>query len=218
MTAEKTISRLLLYRRLLDQRLGEGERWAHSQDIAFHAGVHAAQVRRDLMAVGHTGTPAHGYDIARLIQALGGYLDAPECQSAALVGIGKLGSAILAYFVNRSSAFRILAAFDRDPRRTDRSLHGCPCYGMDRMPEILGEHRILMAILAVPAGSAQTVGEAVVEAGVRGIVNFAPVPLHLDPPVFVENMDITTTLEKVAFFARNPKPAPPEPCLTGDPT
>lgn len=209
MTAEKTVSRLLLYRHLLARLLGEGGRWVHSQDIADQAGVHAVQVRRDLMVIGYTGTPAHGYDIALLFKALGRYLDAPDCQNAVLVGIGRLGSAILAYFHQRLSPFRIVAAFDRNPRRVSRSLFGCPCHPLDRMHDVIREHQIRVALLAVPAGAAQSAADAAIGAGVLGLINFAPIHLHVAPEVFVENMDITATLEKVAFFARTPRCAPP---------
>jgi redox-sensing transcriptional repressor len=137
-----------------------------------------------------------------LFKALGRFLDAPDCQNAALVGIGRLGSAILAYFLHRSIQFKILAAFDRDPRRTTHPLFECPCHPLDRMQDVIQEQQIRIAILAVPAGAVQAAADSVVTAGVRGIVNFAPVPLHVSPDVFVENMDITATLEKVAFFAQ----------------
>lgn len=207
MHAEKTVARLLLYRNLLARRIGKGERWIHSQEIAAQAGVHAVQVRRDLMAIGTTGTPARGYDIARLFKALGRFLHTPDFQSAALVGVGRLGSAILAYFQQHASPFRIEVAFDRDSRRVDRSLYGCPCYSMEEMPGILRKRQIRIALLAVPAGAAQAAADALLAAGVRGLVNFAPIPLHTGPDVFVESMDITATLEKVAFFARAEQPA-----------
>lgn len=201
MTPERTVTRLILYRRLLNRMLGEGARWVHSQELARMAGGTAAQVRRDLMGVGCTGTPIHGYSVSELVRALGRYLDAPDGRSAALIGIGRLGSAILAYFHHRLLRFEIRAAFDQDARKTGRTLHGCPCHPVDQLARVLETEHIRVAILTVPGGAAQDVADRLVAVGIRGIVNFTPVPVHVRPDVFVESIDITTTLEKVAFFA-----------------
>ena len=120
----------------------------------------------------------------------------------ALVGVGNLGRAILAYFTGRRPNLAIVAAFDRDEHRVNRVIHGCRCYPADKLEETLAEQEIRTAIIAVPAGEAQKVADRLVRGGVRGILNFAPTPLRVPPAVFVQEMDITTSLEKVAFFAR----------------
>jgi redox-sensing transcriptional repressor len=202
MPSPKTIGRLSLYRRLLYSLVESGTENVHSHQLAALAEVTAAQVRRDLMAVGCPGTPRLGYNVRRLIGAIGGLLDAPKKQEVALVGIGNLGRAILAYFPGRRPNLEIVAAFDTDPAKVNRTLHGCRCYPVEKLHEVVRDKNLRVAIVAVPASEAQQIANLLVRAGVRGIVNFAPVPLHAPPHVYVDSMDMTMSLEKVAFFAR----------------
>ncbi|MCX5772692.1 MAG: redox-sensing transcriptional repressor Rex, partial [Candidatus Hydrogenedentes bacterium] len=116
----KTIGRLSLYRRVLYGLLADGERSVYSHQLAGFVGGTAAQVRRDVMAVGYTGSPTRGYDITELTRAIGNYLDAAQGQSVALVGVGNLGKAILSYFAGRRPRLSIEAAFDTDPAKVNR--------------------------------------------------------------------------------------------------
>ena len=173
-----------------------------SHDLAAESGATAAQVRRDVMAVGYSGSPTKGYEIAELAASIARFLDGECSQSVALIGVGNLGRAILAYFSGRRPNLAIVAAFDRDEHRVNRVIHGCRCYPVDVLQEKVAEVGIRTAIIAVPAGEAQTVADRLVRSGVRGILNFAPTHLRVPPNVFVQEIDITTSLEKVAFFAR----------------
>ncbi len=201
--SEKTIGRLSLYRRLLDEMRDEGVLHAYSHQLGALAAVSAAQVRRDLMVIGYSGSPSKGYDVAQLSQSITAFLDAPVKQGIALVGLGNLGRAILSYFTGRRPNLAIVASFDNDTRKVNRFIHGCPCYPADQMVHVIEEMGISTSIIAVPAASAQAVADQLVRAGVKSIVNFAPTPLRVPQHVYVEETDITTTLEKVAYFARN---------------
>lgn len=172
------------------------------------AGVTAAQVRRDMMAVGYSGSPTRGYDVRALADSIGDFLDAPEGQGVALVGIGNLGRAIMAYFTGRRPRLSIIAAFDNDPTKIDRVIHGCRCYAFSELPEVVRSNKISIAILSVPSGEAQNVADVLVRAGVTGILNFAPMPVRVPPGVYVEDIDMTMSLEKVAFFARQGRSNP----------
>jgi redox-sensing transcriptional repressor len=200
--SEKTIGRLSLYRRLLSSLQSDAVSHVHSHQLAALAGGTAAQVRRDMMAVGYTGSPKTGYDVCELAQSIAEFLDAPQGQGVALIGVGNLGRAILAYFSGRRPHLSILAAFDADAYKVNRVIHGCHCYPMQEMPEIIAAQNIRTAILAVPAAEAQTVAQTLVRAGVRGILNFAPMRLRLPKDVYVEDIDMTMSLEKVAYFSR----------------
>jgi len=191
----------VVYRRLLNDLKAQGVASVHSQRLAELARGTAAQVRRDLMGLGQYGTPTHGYDVVRLLEGLREYLDSPKTQGIALVGIGHLGQAILSYFAGRRPRLAIQVAFDKAPARIDCTLHHCPCHSIDRLEAVLHEMNLKLAIVAVPAESAQEITDRLVKAGVRGLVNFAPAPLKTPENVFVENIDITTSIEKVAFFA-----------------
>ncbi len=162
----------------------------------------AAQVRRDIMAIGYTGMPTRGYSASGLVDAITRFLDAPSPQAVAIAGVGNLGRAILAYFVGRHPQLTLVAAFDVDAAKVGRVIQGCRCYPIDEVEERVREHDIRVAILTVPAGAAQGVADAFVRAGVTGLVNFAPVPLRVPAHVYVEHIDMTRSLEKVAYFAR----------------
>ncbi len=198
----KTVGRLSLYRRLLGSLMAGGVRNVYSHELAKMAGVTAAQVRRDMMAVGYSGSPTRGYDVRALSDSIGDFLDTPEGQGVALVGIGNLGRAIMAYFTGRRPRLSIIAAFDTDPAKVSRVVLGCRCYAFAELTEVVRRHGIHLAIVTVPSGEAQTVADALVRAGVTGILNFAPVPLRVPPGVYVEDIDMAMSLEKVAFFAR----------------
>ena len=199
---ERTVGRLSLYRRLLERQRGASEGFVYSHELARMACVTPAQVRRDLMAIGYSGSPNKGYRISDLVESVGSVLDGRNVQKVALVGVGNLGRAILAYFSGRRPSLRITAAFDTDSRKTGRVIGGCRCHGMESLADTVDEEGISVGVVCVPAEAAQEAADRLVEAGVRGILNFAPVPLRVPSYVYLENRDMTTSLEKVAYFAR----------------
>ena len=203
MIASKTIARLSLYRRAVHELLGEGREYVYSHEIAGLCGLTAAQVRRDLMPTGFTGSPNKGYSVAGLLQSIGRLLDDPEEERVALVGVGNMGRAILAYFTGRRPNLSIVAAFDQDPAQVKRVIQGCRCHPMEELEGVVRERGVKVAILAIPAKSAQSIAEQLVSAGVRGILNFAPISLRLPPEVYVEYLDVAISLERVAYFARH---------------
>lgn len=200
--SEPQVSRLSLYRRQLQARPLASPATIHSHALAALCGTSAAHVRRDLMTIGFNGSPARGYDVEQLIGAIGRELDDPDGQRAALVGVGQLGRALLDYFTTRRPNLRVAAAFDVDPAKTGRVIHGCRVWPLDDLAEVVREQGITVGVLTVPAEAVQEVAERIVAAGVVGFLNFAPVPLRLPARTFVEEMDITTSMERVAYFAR----------------
>lgn len=202
LVSDKTIGRLSLYRRLLTGLLAEGELSIFSHQLARLAGGTAAQVRRDVMATGYTGSPTKGYDTAELIESIGSFLDDPEGTGAALVGVGNLGRAIMAYFAGRRPKLTITAAFDSDPAKTNRVIHGYRCYPTEELASVVKEQGIQVGIIAVPTAAAQETADLMTEAGITGILNFAPSRLRVRPSVYVEDIDMTMALEKAAYFGR----------------
>jgi redox-sensing transcriptional repressor len=190
------------YRRLLVSLRATGVESIYSHQLARHAVVSAAQVRRDLMVIGYSGSPNKGYDVEACIESIGSFLDGASRQEVALVGVGNLGHAVLSHFAAESSSVTIVAAFDVAPELTDTSIHGCRCFDVSRLGELVRDLSIEIAILTVPGEAAQATAEALVHAGVKSIISFAPVPLHLPNDIFVEYMDITSALESAAYFAR----------------
>lgn len=203
MISDKTIGRLSQYRRLIADLLVDDERFVFSHKLAEMAGGTAAQVRRDVMAIGYSGSPTKGYDLAGLAESIDNFLDAPEGTRAVLVGMGNLGRAITAYFTGRRPKLSIVAAFDNDSYRTGRVIHGCRCYPVEDIAKIVGDLDVRVGILTVPQRVAQPMADMLVQAGVSGILNFAPTRLRVPPRVYVEYIDMTTALEKVSYFGRN---------------
>jgi redox-sensing transcriptional repressor len=201
--SNKTIGRLSLYRRALYELFQKNVKNVFSHQLASSSGVTPAQLRRDLMSVRNIGSPQHGYSVEGLIESISNLLDASEPQLVGLVGAGNLGRAIIAYFAGRRPKLQIVAAFDKDPNKTHRLMHGCKCYPIEELPTVFSEKGITIGIITVPAEEAQGIAELLVRAGAKGIMNFAPSALRLPREIHVENMDVTTSLEKLAYFARN---------------
>jgi redox-sensing transcriptional repressor len=190
------------YRRLLQALQADGLESIYSHQLARHAVVSAAQVRRDLMVIGYSGSPNRGYDVAACIDSISHFLDGAVRQEIALVGVGNLGRAVLAHFAEKSPSVAIVAAFDVDPALTDTVVHGVRCLDAGLMEALLRDLGIQIAVLTVPGKAAQQTGETLVRAGVKSIISFAPTPLALPNDIFVEYMDITAALESAAYFAR----------------
>lgn len=205
MTPEKTVERLSLYRRLAEEMLRDGKVAVFSHQLAEMAGVTSSQVRRDFMFIGTQGRANTGYNTKELKAGIDQFLVSHEPDGVALVGIGNLGRAVLAFFHGRRPNLIIKACFDKDPDKIGRIIHGCRVYSIEDMASVLLSEKINIAIIAVPRAFAQETAEKLIQAGVNGIVNFAPVPLNVPGNVYVDNVDFTMSLEKVAHFARKQK-------------
>jgi redox-sensing transcriptional repressor len=206
----KTVARLSLYRRLLTDLGRSGTQNVYSHQLAHLAGVSAAQVRRDFMVIGYSGSPNRGYQIDTCLASIDSFLDGTTRQDMALIGLGRLGRAVLAHFAGRRPLLRITAGFDTDPVVVGTYVEGCPVYDVADLERVVAEKGIRIAILAVPPEHAQTLAESLVRAGVRSIVDFTATPLRVPDEVYVHYMDITSALESAAFFARQEVAGEPE--------
>jgi redox-sensing transcriptional repressor len=200
--SEKTIGRLSAYRRLLYRSSLATQANVYSYQIAAVSGATPAQVRRDLMAVGYSGSPNKGYRVQDLVASIGEFLDNPEGENVCLIGVGNLGRAILSFFSGRRPKLAIVAAFDIAFGKVNRTVHGCRCYPLEDLPVIVKRENIHVGIISAPADAAQSVADMLVEAGVCGMLNFAPIALRVPAGVYSEDIDMTVSLEKVAYFAR----------------
>lgn len=198
----RTIGRLTHYWRALRDLEAQGQTHAYSHLLAAKARVTAAQVRRDIMVLGYSGTPARGYEVRRLIECIETYVFPASEQRAAIAGVGNIGLALLKFFTGRRPNLRIAASFEANPEKFDRLIYGCRCHSIDRAGEVIRQEGISVGIIAVPDGEAQYVADAFVGAGIRGILNFARTPLRVPDGVYVENIDLAMSLDRVAFFAR----------------
>ena len=164
--------------------------------------ITAVQVRRDIMFIGYSSVQRKGYDVQDLINVIGNILDADQGLNVAVVGIGNLGRAVTHYFMGKRSKLNIVAAFDTDPNKTDRVISGVRCYNIQKLNEIVQEMGISIAILTVPSDVAVDVTEKLIVANIRGILNFTSVVLNVPTNVYLEQYDMITSLEKVAYFVK----------------
>ncbi len=197
-----TLERLVVYQRLLRHLGQKGGSHVFSYQLARLAHNSPVQVRRDLMLVGCTGSSARGYDINDLSKDIDQTLARDEIRNVALAGVGDLGRAIITYCRSTNPHLPVVAAFDNDETRVGRVISGCRCRHVRDMAQVLREKNVVLGLLAVPADAAQEVALQMVAGGVRGIVNFTPVPLRLPADIVVEDMDITMKLEKTAFLCQ----------------
>ena len=198
----KTVERLSQYRRALLLILSEEKRHVFSHEIAQMLHITPVQVRRDLMLIGYSGNLRKGYDIKELIELIGRIIDTEKGQKVAVVGLGNLGKAFISYFKGKRSKLTISAAFDINPDKINRVYDGVPCYHVDLIGEIIRKENISIGIITVPSEQAPVIAENLVQAGVKGILNYTPKALNVSPYVYLEEYDMITSLEKVAFFAK----------------
>jgi len=199
---EKTVERLSEYRRTLYNCLDQGKTHIYSHELAQIHHITAVQVRRDIMFIGYSSMQRKGYDVQELIEVIGNIIDSDEGLNVAIIGIGNLGRAITHYFMGKRSKLNIVAAFDVDPTKIDRVISGVKCYSLQSFPEKVRKMDISIALLTVPADAAVETTEKIVLGGISGILNFTTVPLNVPSNVYLEEYDMITSLEKVAYFVK----------------
>ncbi len=154
------------------------------------------------MLIGYTGSLRQGYDARELIDLIGKIIDTREGQKVAVVGIGNLGRAIMGYFAGKRTKLSIVAAFDSNPDKVDKIYAGVHCYSSDQMIDIIRKENISIAVISVPGDVAVKVAEELVLAGIKGILNFSPKALNVPEHVYLQEYDMITMLEKIAYFAK----------------
>ncbi len=198
----KTVYRLSIYMRCLQRLLDNGIKMVSSDALAGAAGVKSPQLRKDLTHFGQFGTRGLGYDVEQLIQMITNLLGTNHLQPVVLVGVGNLGMALLSYRGFEKEGFGVVAAFDLvvDEKRDKRVKQ--PILHMDQLAEFVADRVVRMAILCVPPEEAQDVVNKLVEAGVTGIMNFAPTVLQVPDDVMVNNVNLAIELENLSYFVQ----------------
>ncbi|MDK2977558.1 MAG: redox-sensing transcriptional repressor [Bacteroidales bacterium] len=199
---EKTIGRLSEYRRTLLNCLAKGKTHIYSHELASLHNITPVQVRRDIMLIGYSTTLKKGYDVKALIDVIGDIIDTEDGLNAAVIGIGNLGKAITAYFNGKRSKLRIVATFDVNPDKTNRVISGVKCYAMADFEKMVKDLDISIGILTVPPEEAAQVTERLIMSGIKGILNYTSTSLNVSPNVYLEEYDMITSIEKVAYFVK----------------
>lgn len=199
---EKTIERLSEYRRTLLKYHRQGVTHIFSHVLAGIHGITAVQVRRDLMLIGFSSDTKKGYDVSDLIDFINNILYGEDTTNIAVIGMGHLGQAITKYFNSKQLKLKIIAAFDTDPNKAGHTIDDIPCYDMSRFEEVMESLDISIVILSLPTKAATELVVPIINAGIKGVLNFTSAPLNFPQGIVVENYDITTILEKVAYFVK----------------
>ncbi len=193
------VTRLSLYLRHLEHLHAAGTRTVSSGELGRACGTTAAQVRKDFAYFGQFGRRGLGYDVATLSRALRRILGTQKVRGAALVGVGNLGSALLAYGGFAERGFQIALAFDRDRRKVGRKVGGVEVLPESAFAQRIAATGTVLGIVAVGASAAQEVADMMVAAGIRGILNFAPIELAVPADVAVYSVDLAVALEQISY-------------------
>ena len=179
--------------------LEEGQKSISSHNLSDLLGINAWQIRKDFSYFGAFGTPGVGYDIEKLVKQVKKILKLKEAKKAALIGVGNLGSAVMAYAGFGIYGFNIAAAFDISPKKIGRKVNNIRIENASNL-QTLQKRRINIAIIAVPRESAQKTADTLVKVGVRGILNFSPCHITVPKKVKVITIDIAMDLARLPYY------------------
>ncbi|HEY9113242.1 MAG TPA: redox-sensing transcriptional repressor Rex [Bacteroidales bacterium] len=198
----KTIERLSQYRRALLLCLSTGQTHIFSHEIAKIQHITSVQVRRDLMLIGYSGTLRKGYNIQELINLIGNIIDKQEGINVAIIGMGNLGRALIKYLSGKRHKLEIVAGFDNNPEKIGKLMNGVMCYDSKNLAEVIRNENIKIGIITVPESQTVETANNLVKAGIKGILNYTPKPINVPDNVYLEEYDMITTLEKIAFYVK----------------
>jgi len=200
---EKTVERLSVYRRTLLECLTKGKTHIYSHELARLHNITAVQVRRDLMLIGYSSMKKKGYDARELIEVISKLLDHKNGLNVIVIGMGNLGRAVTTYFTGKRPKLNIVATFDVDSNKTNRVISGVNCYHIKDLKDMIKTNKISIAIITSPPETTATIAESLVAAGIKGILNFTTTPVNVPESVFLEEFDMITSIEKVAYFVKD---------------
>lgn len=194
------VGRLPVYLRALSRMAQDGQQITSSKELGERLGISSAQIRKDLSHFGEFGKQGTGYQIQFLVEQIQRILKVESEWAVALVGLGDLGRALAHYkgFANRG--FRITAIFDNDPKKIGADTNGLTVIDSAHIIAEIGARGLRVAMLAVPAEQAQEVANQLVEAGIKGILNYAPINLTVPKEVRVQYIDPVTHLQRMTFY------------------
>ncbi|HWE57897.1 MAG TPA: redox-sensing transcriptional repressor Rex [Acidimicrobiales bacterium] len=196
---EATVTRLPLYLRVLGEQAGRVQTLS-SEELAARAGVNAAQVRKDLSYLGSYGTRGVGYDVAYLVREINRRLGLDGERRVAIVGAGNLGQALASYGGFPARGFHVVAAFDADPAKVGTFVGATQVQHVSILAEVLAVKGADIAVITTPAPAAQQVADALVAAGVRSILNFAPTGIVVPADVALRQVDLGIELQILSFY------------------
>jgi redox-sensing transcriptional repressor len=197
---EPVVGRLPRYLRAFAEFEREERSTVSSSDLSGATGISSSQVRKDLAVLGSFGRRGIGYGVKTLDSKMREILGLNRARKLALVGVGRLGMALLQYAGFHKAGFKIDAAFDQDPSKIGWELEGVRIWPAQSLRTVVRDRKLEIGVVAVPASQAQAVADALVDAGVKAILNFAPCLLNVPKSVLVRGVDLSSELEHLTYF------------------
>ena len=201
--ADSTVRRLSLYLRFLEESTNRGLVTISSDELARRGGTTSAQVRKDLSFFGSFGKRGLGYSVPELTESLREILGLRRDWQVIIVGAGKIGTALAQYRGFRQRGFRVTAVYDRDPKKIGTRWDTLTVRDMAELERDIQKEHPEIAVLTTPAEEAQVVVDRLVSAGVRALLNFAPIQLQVPPDVTLKNVNMAMELEGLSFALTN---------------
>lgn len=203
--SELTTNRLSVYLRCLNELAAAGERTVSSDGLAKRFHLNSAQIRKDLAYFGEFGVRGVGYYVDDLRSQLTKILGLDKRHNVAIVGAGRLGTALADYYGFAQANFSVVALFDADPHKIGEKVGDIEIFDIKIFAEIAKRFKIEVAVIAVPAPFAQGVLDRIAEAGITAVMNFAPVPLQAGEGIKLKTVDLTISLESLSYFLAKPE-------------
>lgn len=203
---EVVINRLPVYARALAELAANGETVVSSQALGELLDVTPAQIRKDLSYFGRFGKQGRGYNVHGLLTKLREILGIDRRWRVCLIGVGRLGQAIAEYGGFGPQGFDIVAAFDANPHVVGKTVGGVEVRHSDQLDGFLQANRVDIGIVAVPASEAQKVVDRLVAAGIRAILNYAPITAHVPRDITIRHIDPVLSMQSMTFYIKRPDP------------
>ena len=200
---QATAKRLPLYYRFLKNLHTSGKQRVSSAELSEAVKVDSATIRRDFSYFGALGKKGYGYNVNYLLSFFSKTLDQDELTKVALIGVGNLGTAFLHYNFLKNNNTKIEMAFDVDESKVGTKIGDINIYDMDNMEEIIKNEGVTVAILTVPSAAAQSITDRLVNADVKGILNFTPALLNVPPAIRVHHIDLAVELQSLVYFLKH---------------
>ena len=202
--SELTTNRLSVYLRCLAELSAAGEKTVSSDKLAKKFHLNSAQIRKDLANFGEFGVRGVGYYIASLRDHLTKILGLDKEHRVCIIGAGRLGTALADYYGFKKANFTVAALFDSDAKKIGKKVGGVAIFDIKNFASAVKRDKIEVAVIAVPAEFAPAALERVVKAGIKAVMNFAPVPLKASGDMKLKTIDLTTSLESLSYFLAQP--------------
>lgn len=200
---QATAKRLPLYYRFLSNLHASGKQRVSSAELSEAVKVDSATIRRDFSYFGALGKKGYGYNVSYLLSFFRKTLDQDELTKVALIGVGNLGTAFLNYNFLKNNNTKIEVAFDVEPEKVKKKIGNVKVYHMDDLEKVVKEQNIEVAILTIPAPVAQNVTDRLLNANIKGILNFTPARLTVPANVRVHHIDLAVELQALVYFLKH---------------